>query len=78
MSLLFGYSSSSSSDLKNIEGDLDMNENRIIDLPSPVEDDEPVTKGYADQHYSGGDKGDTGAKGDKGDIGPRGAERRSR
>ena len=35
MSLLFGYSS----DLKNIEGDLDMNENRIIDLPDPVEDD---------------------------------------
>ena len=75
MSLLFGYSSSSSSDLKNIEGDLDMNGNRIIDLPNPVEDDEPVTKGYADQHYSGGDKGDTGAqgdKGDKGDIGPQG------
>ena len=75
MSLLFGYSSSSSSDLKNIEGDLDMNENRIIDLPDPVEDDEPVTKGYADQHYSGGGKGDTGAqgdKGDKGDIGPQG------
>ena len=43
-----------------------MNENRIIDLPDPVEDDEPVTKGYADQHYSGGGKGDTGAQGDKG------------
>ena len=74
MSLLFGYSSSSS-DLKNIGEDIDMNENRIIDLPNPLEDDEPVTKGYADTHYSGGDKGDTGAqgdKGDKGDIGPQG------
>ena len=73
MSLLFGYSSSSS-DLKNIEEDLDMNENRIIDLPNPVEDDEPVTKGYADQHYSGGQKGDTGAQGDKGDKGDVGAQ----
>ena len=75
MSLLFGYSSSSSSDLKNIGEDLGMNGNRIIDLPDPVEDDEPVTKGYADTHYSGGDKGDTGDKGDKGDVGntgPRG------
>ena len=43
MSLLFGYSSSSS-DLKNIEEDLDMNENRIIDLPNPVEDDEPAAR----------------------------------
>ena len=68
MSLLFGYSSSSS-DLKNIGEDIDMNENRIIDLPNPVEDDEPVTKGYADTHYSGGDKGDTGAQGPKGDKG---------
>ena len=72
MSLLFGYSSSSSSDLKNIGEDLDMNENRIIDLPDPVGDDEPVTKGYADKNYSGGDKGDTGDKGDVGNTGPRG------
>ena len=74
MSLLFGYTSASAG-LENIEGDLDMNGNRIIDLPDPVEDDEPVTKGYADTNYSGGDKGDTGDKGDKGDVGntgPRG------
>ena len=74
MLLLFGYSSSSS-DLKNIEEDLDMNENRIIDLPNPVEDDEPVTKGYADQHYSGNQKGSPGPRGErgpKGDTGPRG------
>ena len=74
MSLLFGYSSSSS-DLKNIEEDLDMNENRIIDLPSPVEDDEPVTKGYADTHYSGGKDGSPaprGLRGEKGSPGPRG------
>ena len=73
MSLLFGYSSSS--DLKNIEEDLDMNENRIIDLPNPVEDDEPVTKGYADTHYSGGKtgpRGPRGLKGDKGDVGKTG------
>ena len=75
MSLLFGYSSSSSSDLKNIEEDLDMNENRIIDLPNPVEDDEPVTKGYADKNYSGGKDGSPGPRGErgeKGDTGPRG------
>ena len=57
-----------------------------IGQPSPTTDSEPVTKGYADTHYSGGsrnqgskgDKGDTGPqgpKGDKGDTGPQGPNR---
>ena len=36
MSLLFGYSSG----LETIEEDIDMNGNRIIDLPSPTTDSE--------------------------------------
>ena len=82
MSLLFGYSSN----LETTEEDIGMNGNKILDLPSPTSNSEPVTKGYADTHYSGGsgqqepigDKGDTGPqgpKGDKGDIelqGPQG------
>jgi len=34
---------------------------RITNLPDPTEDDEPVTKAYADTHYSGG-----GGSGDEG------------
>ena len=49
MSLLFGYGS----ELEYVEENIDMNGNRILDLPDPIEDDEPVTTGYADQHYSG-------------------------
>ena len=67
MSLLFGYSSN----LETIEEDIDMNGYKIIDLPSPTSNSEPVTKGYADTHYSGG-SGQQGPKGDKGDIGPQG------
>ena len=60
-----------------IEEDIDMNGHRIIDLPNPTIDSEPVTNGYADTHYSGGggSKGDLvpqgprGPKGDKGDTG---------
>ena len=79
MSLLFGYSSG----LSTIQEDIDMQGNRIIDLPEPVTGLEPVTKSYADTHYSGGgggqrgpkgDKGDTGPQGDKGDTGPQGAK----
>ena len=67
MSLLFGNSSS----LSMIEEDINMNGNKIIDLPLPTIDSEPVTKGYADTHYSGG-SGGRGLKGDKGDQGPKG------
>ena len=83
MSLLFGYSSG----LDLINEDLDMNGYRIVDLPPPSTGSEPVTKQYADKHYSGGgggtrgpkgnkgdkgDKGDPGLKGDKGDTGDKG------
>ena len=50
MSLLFGYAS----DLELVEEDVDMDGNRILDLPEPTEDSEPVTKGYAEKHYLGG------------------------
>ena len=71
MSLNFGYSPC----LETIKEDIDMNGNRIIDLPSPSTDSEPVTKGYADTHYSGGAagcKGDTGPQRPKGDPDPQG------
>ena len=47
-----------------------MDGNRIVDLPKPTTDSEPVTKGYAGKHYLGG--GAQGPKGDKGDKGDRG------
>ena len=68
MSTLFGYSSS----LETIEEDINMNNNRIINLPGPATGSEPVTKSYADTHYSGGGGGQRGPKGDKGDTGPQG------
>ena len=75
MSLLFGYS------LEIQKGDLDMDNHKIINLPDPSTGSEPVTRSYADTHYSGGgggqrgpkgDKGDTGSQGPKGDTGPQG------
>ena len=74
MSLLFGYSSG----FDNIqEEDLDMHNNKIINLPDPATDSEPVMKSYADTHYSGGDssqgpKGDRGSPGPAGSVGPQG------
>ena len=47
MSLNLGYSPC----LETIQEDIDMNGNRIIDLPPLDADSEPVTKGYADTHY---------------------------
>ena len=70
MSLLFGYSSG----LSTIEEGLDMQGNRIINLPNPVTGSEPVSKEYADKHYSGGSSS-KGPKGDRcltGAQGPRG------
>ena len=54
-----------------------MNNNRIINLTSPATDSEPVTKSYADTHYSGGGssqgpKGDRGSPGPAGSVGPQG------
>ena len=67
MSLLFGYSSN----LETIEEDINMQGNRIINLHGPATGSEPVTKSYADTHYSsGGGGGQRGPKGDKGDTGP--------
>ena len=65
MALLFGYSLG----LTTIEEDIDMNGNKIVDLPSPTSNTEPVTKGYDDTHYSGG-SGGQGPKGEKGDTRP--------
>ena len=59
MSLLFGYSSG----LSTIEEDINMNGYKITDLPSPTTDSEPVTKSYADTHYSSG--GGSGQRGPK-------------
>ena len=70
MSLYLGFSPC----LETIEEDLDMNGNRIIDLPPPTTNSEPVTKGYADTHYSGGGSGSRGPKGDKGDKGDQGPQ----
>ena len=69
--------------MEYVEENIDMVGNRILDLPDPIEDSEPVTKGYANKHYSGsggdkGDKGDAGPqgpKGDKGDTGNPGPKR---
>ena len=68
MSLLFGYSSEIQ------EGDIDMDNHKIINLPDPSTGSEPVTKSYADTHYSGGGGGQRGPKGDKGDTGPQGPQ----
>ena len=68
MSLLFGYSS----DLSTTQEDINMQGNRIIDLPEPVTGSEHVTKSYADTHYSGGGGGQQGPKGDTGPQGPKG------
>ena len=70
MSLNFGYSPPG---LGRIKNDIKMNGHKILDLPSPTTDSEPVTKSYADTHYSsGGGSGQRGPKGDKGDTGPQG------
>ena len=66
MALAYGF------DGEIIGGDIDMEFNRILNLPNPTRNDEPITKGYADTHYSGGGAGgDRGPKGDKGDPGPK-------
>ena len=72
MSLLFGYPSG----LSTIQEDIDMQGNRIIDLPEPVTGSEPVTKSYADTHYSSGGGGGSskGPKGDRGSPGPQGPQ----
>ena len=69
MSLNFGYSPPG---LGRIKKDIKMNGHKILDLPSPTSDSEPVTKSYADTHYSSGGGGQRGPKGEKGPQGPKG------
>ena len=78
MSLNFGYSPPG---LGRIKKDIKMNGHKILNLPSPTSDSEPVTKSYADTHYSSsggggpkGNKGDTGPQGPKGDKGDTGTQ----
>ena len=77
----YGPKSSGASSLLDSNGDLDMGGHRVTGLPSPTSSSEPVTKSYADTHYSNsathqgpkGDKGDQGPIGDRGPAGPRGS-----
>ena len=70
MALAYGFSKS------KVDADKDFeNQFRILNLPDPTTDDQPVTKGYADTHYStGGGSGGKSPKGDKGDTGSRGPQ----
>ena len=52
MALSYGFLESEVYSNKNFE-----NQFRIFNLPDPTTDDQPVTKGYADLHYSGGEGG---------------------
>ena len=67
MALAYGFSKTEVSSNKDFE-----NQFRILNLPDPTTDDQPVTKGYADTHYSGGGGQGKGPKGDKGDPGIQG------
>ena len=71
MALVYGFSKTEVSSNKDFE-----NQFRILNLPHPTTDDQPVTKGYANTHYSsgGGGGGGPGPKGDQGDTGPQGPQ----
>ena len=65
MALAYGFSKT------QVDSDKDFEDQyRIYNLPDPTSDNQPVTKGYTDTHYSSG--GGKGPKGDKGDTGPQG------
>ena len=51
MALSYGY------DGFPIQGDINMDYHKITNLPNPTIKNEPITKGYADTHYSGGSSG---------------------
>ena len=57
MALCYGY------DGFTIPGDLNMDYHKITNLPTPITDNEPITKKYADTHYSGGSGVGGGDKG---------------
>ena len=68
MALAYGFSTTEVKSNKNFE-----NHFRILNLPDPTTDDQPVTKGYADTHYSGGGGGGgVGPQGPEGPEGPQG------
>ena len=67
MALAYGFSKSEVDSDKDFE-----NQFRILGLPDPTTDDQPVTKGYADTHYSGG--GGSGGRGPQGLQGPEGPQ----
>ena len=52
MALAYGFLESEVDSNKNFEDQF-----RIFNLPDPTTDDQPVTKGYADTHYSRGGGG---------------------
>ena len=70
MALAYGFSNTEVNSNKDFE-----NHFRILNLPDPTTDDQPVTKGYADEHYSGGGGGGgVGPQGPEGPQGPQGSQ----
>ena len=73
MALAYGFSTTEVKSNKNFE-----NHFRILNLLDPTTNDQPVTKGYADEHYSGGGGGGgvgpEGPKGPKEPEGPQGPQ----
>ena len=63
MSLSYGYEFT-------VDSDINISDHKIFHLPNLNSATEPVTKGYADTHYSGGSGG--GPKGDKEEAAPQG------
>ena len=57
-----------------MKGDINMNINTIANLADPTANDNAVSKGYADTHYSGGTQGDRGPVGQTGATGTRGVQ----
>ena len=69
MALAYGFSNTEVNSNKDFE-----NHFRILNLPDPTTDDQPVTKGYAGEHYSGGGGGGgVGPQGPEGPQGPQGS-----
>ena len=69
MALAYGFDKSVVNSNKDFE-----NHFRILNLPDPTTDDQPLTKGYADTHYSGGGGGGEGGVGPEGPPGPQGPQ----
>ena len=70
MALAYGFSTTEANSNKDFE-----NHFKILNLPGPTTDDQPVTKGYADVHYSGGGGGGgVGPHGPEGPQGPQGPQ----